>query len=354
MSPLLVVAAPSSTRRESRRTCRRRRRCPRCSGTRSRARRAPRAASGVAVAPSRRPLPTWPRSRRRSSRCGRRRRRASRRGSWPRARQRRRARGRACGGRGRRSRRTRRRRAIATRHPERSPSRRSSRAMIRTLEPGTIAVYEARADEWRDRRPARFLGPGAAVVRGDGATTGACACRPRVRRRVRTSRSLGSPGRSRSTPRGDARSSRPSRRRDAARVQADLEALPFRRGALGGAWARASPTSTCPRALPSRCAELHRAPPSTAPCVCRARRRRWRAPGTTTSSPGRFFAHWQPRRLATCRRGAGFDVDECALAEPRRDGRSWIDRRRRDRARLRPGTLARHRRLRDARCSCAA
>ncbi len=46
---------------------------------------------------------------------------------------------------------------------------------------------------------------------------------------------------------------------DAWPVQADLEALPFRRGALGAAWARASYLHLRPERLPLALADLHHA-----------------------------------------------------------------------------------------------
>ena len=172
-------------------------------------------------------------------------------------RERRRARDRACGPRGRRSRRRRRRQSRLLRRADRRAGSLDasvpSRAMIRPVERADDRTStRTSAAEWRGRRPPRFVErrgrasrPRSRPVRvradlGCGAGLHLADAR-RARRRARRRR-------------GDARTSpaRPLPTRWC--VRADLEALPFRAGALGGAWARASYLHVPARPAPARAA----------------------------------------------------------------------------------------------------
>ena len=95
-------------------------------------------------------------------------------------------------------------------------------------------------------------------------------------------------------------------------VQADLEALPFRRGALGGAWARASYLHLPRVRLPAALAELHRALAVDAPATLTMHRGDAEGLLADDDFPGRFFAGWQPDALADVLVGAGFRVDDLA------------------------------------------
>ena len=119
----------------------------------------------------------------------------------------------------------------------------------------TIAVYEARAEEWRDSRDARFLDRAERLAAAvpDGMVTADLGC----------GAGLHLPHLPRPTVALDAASAMVALAREAAPdvpgVRGDLEALPFRRGALGGAWARASYLHIPRRRLPWALMELHQA-----------------------------------------------------------------------------------------------
>jgi TDG/mug DNA glycosylase family protein len=87
-----------------------------------------------------------------------------------------------------------------------------------------------------------------------------------------------------------------------ARVQADVEALPLRRGGLGGVWANQC-YQHVPRArLPLALARLH-----DALCVGAPVRLSLAVP-TADDFPGRLFEEWSPEDLARVVEGAGFTV----------------------------------------------
>ncbi len=184
--------------------------------------------------------------------------------------------------------------------------------MIRPVEPGTIQVYEARAREWRDRRPARFLGRARAFAATvpDGATRADLGCGAGLHLAH-----LGRP-----VVALDAAAAMLQLAHESAPhallVQADLEALPFRRGALGGAWARASYLHVPAVRLPWALRELHLATPVGAPIALTMLAGDGEGPWPDDEFAGRFFARWQPDPLRDVLVGAGFDVHECGLAEP--------------------------------------
>ncbi|MEX2100248.1 MAG: mismatch-specific DNA-glycosylase, partial [Acidimicrobiia bacterium] len=102
-------------------------------------------------------------------------------------------------------------------------------------------------------------------------------------------------------------------------VQADLEALPFRRGGLGGAWARASYLHIPRRRLPCALMQLHQALAVGAPAHLTMLHGDDEGPFPDDDFPGRFFARWQPDALCDVLVGAGFDVVDTIA-----DDAGWI------------------------------
>ncbi|MGH9039396.1 MAG: methyltransferase domain-containing protein, partial [Acidimicrobiia bacterium] len=110
-------------------------------------------------------------------------------------------------------------------------------------------------------------------------------------------------------------------------VQADLEALPFRDGSLGGAWARNAYVHVAKVRLPLALGHLHRALALEAPVEITALIGDDEGPfpdddfvvgdtpgpglvgDTAVPGSGRFFARWPPERFAEVVAGAGFDVE---------------------------------------------
>jgi double-stranded uracil-DNA glycosylase len=190
----------------------------------------------------------------------------------------------------------------------------------------TIAAYEREARSWRDHRPARFLDrvdafnavvPSGAVVADLGC--GAGLHLPFLRHRE-------PPG---VPPVGlvalDAALAMlglvPEASPDAMRVSADLARLPFRRGALDAAWARASYLHLPRTSLPWALAELHHALDVGA--VAHLTMLAGDTEGTWADDriPGRLFARWQPAELRDRLVGAGFDVVELVVD---RDEGDWL------------------------------
>jgi len=114
-----------------------------------------------------------------------------------------------------------------------------------------------------------------------------------------------------------ARSEAPS----AACVQGDLEALPFRRGSLGGAWAKASYLHIPPERLPLALADLHDALAVGAPIHVTvqtgSRPAQW-----SDEFQGRYFAAWDPVAIADVVTGAGFGVD--AVEQSSGERAEWV------------------------------
>lgn len=94
----------------------------------------------------------------------------------------------------------------------------------------------------------------------------------------------------------------------ALRVRGDLQALPFARGALAGAWASKSYVHVPERELPLALAELHAALEPGAPLDLHLF---GKAPGESVGDafPGRRFAFWERERLRDVVLGAGFAVE---------------------------------------------
>jgi TDG/mug DNA glycosylase family protein len=96
----------------------------------------------------------------------------------------------------------------------------------------------------------------------------------------------------------------------AARVVADLEALPFRRGVLGAGWARAAYLHVPPDHLPLALADLHRALVVGAPLYATLTRGDgWAVRADDDEFPGRSFSGWETDPLRAVLTGAGFDVE---------------------------------------------
>lgn len=95
-------------------------------------------------------------------------------------------------------------------------------------------------------------------------------------------------------------------------VQGDLHAIPFRRGALGGAWARNSYVHLAAADVPLALADLHRALRVGAPAELTffGGQGEGRDLFAGDDFPGRFFSTWSAGRLGDAFIGAGFAIDE--------------------------------------------
>jgi TDG/mug DNA glycosylase family protein len=93
-------------------------------------------------------------------------------------------------------------------------------------------------------------------------------------------------------------------------LQADLEALPFRRAALGGAWARKSYLHLPRASLPCALADLQRTLAVDAPFdISVMAGNDTEGPWPDDDIPGRFFARWDASALVDVIEGAGFGVE---------------------------------------------
>jgi TDG/mug DNA glycosylase family protein len=97
---------------------------------------------------------------------------------------------------------------------------------------------------------------------------------------------------------------------DAPCVQADLEALPFRPGALGGAWSRNAYVHIPRARLPIALAQLQRALVPGAPLAMTMIEGEHEGGLADDDFPGRFFALWATDDLESVVTGAGFTVDD--------------------------------------------
>jgi TDG/mug DNA glycosylase family protein len=97
----------------------------------------------------------------------------------------------------------------------------------------------------------------------------------------------------------------------ALRVQADLEALPFRYGALATAWARNSYVHLPRTSVPAALADLHRALAVGAHAMVLVflGSREGRNIFKRNDFPDRFFSQWNLDQLLDVYTGAGFDID---------------------------------------------
>jgi double-stranded uracil-DNA glycosylase len=205
------------------------------------------------------------------------------------------------------------------------------------VERDTVAVYEARAEEWRDRRRPRFLDAARALAAATppGAASIDLGC----------GAGLHLPYLSQPVVALDAAHAMVRLAREASPgawpLQADLEALPFRRGALGAGWARASYLHVRNERLPFALADLHRALAVGAPVHLVLHAGETSGPLDDDDFPGRWFAAWTVEALVDVLVGAGFHVEHCAVGD---DDPFWIEARV-TRARTLPDTVGPRMRL---------
>jgi TDG/mug DNA glycosylase family protein len=105
----------------------------------------------------------------------------------------------------------------------------------------------------------------------------------------------------------------------AARVLADLESLPFRRGALGGTWAHKCYMHIPAVRVPLALADLQRCMQVGGALHVHLTSDRL-GPDPDDPFAGRHFDYWPLERLVDVVIGAGFTIDET-----RDDGEEWID-----------------------------
>jgi TDG/mug DNA glycosylase family protein len=98
-------------------------------------------------------------------------------------------------------------------------------------------------------------------------------------------------------------------------VQADLEALPFRPGALGGAWSRNSYVHIPRARLPIALTQLQRTLAPGAPLAMTMIAGDHEGGLAGDDFPGRFFALWDPDHLGQVVEGAGFTLDDCSVVK---------------------------------------
>ncbi len=171
----------------------------------------------------------------------------------------------------------------------------------------TVEIYEARSGDYEARRTPRFLpqaqafaargGPGPVVDLGSGPGWYTAALGEQVvaldaaRAMLHRTRAVAS---------------------TAHPVQADLAALPFRRGALGGAWARNTYVHLRSVDVPAALADLHAALRLDAPVELTFFGGDVEGRGVFPDDdlPGRWFSTWSPDRLRDVVHGAGFALDE--------------------------------------------
>lgn len=97
-------------------------------------------------------------------------------------------------------------------------------------------------------------------------------------------------------------------------VQADLEALPFGRQCVGGAWANMSYLHIPSRRLPLALADLHRVLVPGAPIDVQVLHGDYEGSDLPDDDVGgRFFAAWKPDALLDVFAGAGFEVLACQV-----------------------------------------
>ena len=182
----------------------------------------------------------------------------------------------------------------------------------------TVAVYEERAREWRDARAARYLDR--AELLSHAVTPGA------VVADLGCGAGLHLPYLPRPALALDAALAMVRLARDAGPdvpgVQADLEALPLRRGALGGAWARASYLHVARDRLPWALMELHHALALGAPAHLTMMAGDGEGPFPDDDFAGRFFARWQASDLCDLLTGAGLEVVDLVEGDGTRN--DWI------------------------------
>ncbi|HYF45999.1 MAG TPA: uracil-DNA glycosylase family protein, partial [Acidimicrobiales bacterium] len=179
----------------------------------------------------------------------------------------------------------------------------------RTEDP-TRAVYEARADDWaRQRGPRHVERAEALAARAAEGVLADLGCGPGWHLPHLGPRALAVDG-------AQAMLRLVPQRAPAPRVQADLAALPFRRGGLGGAWAAKSYVHLRRSDVPLALADLHRSLTVDGPVDLTffggdAEHHAFE----TDDFAGRRFSLWPERMLSDVLVGAGFHVDELVVEE---------------------------------------
>jgi TDG/mug DNA glycosylase family protein len=105
----------------------------------------------------------------------------------------------------------------------------------------------------------------------------------------------------------------PDRAPHALCIRADLEDLPFCRGALAGAWANLSYQHLPKVRLPLALAQLQHAVGVGGPVEVTVIEGEGEGPFPDDDFPGRFFARWSAEDLRRVFAGAGFDVESILL-----------------------------------------
>src|SRR5262249_35593594 len=180
------------------------------------------------------------------------------------------------------------------------------------MDAGTVAIYEEGATRWAAARPAMLredavefaAGLPAGVVRAD------LGCGP-----GKYTGDLGTP-----VVAFDAAHSMLTLARGSApqawAVQGDLEHLPFRTGALGGGWARASYLHVPRPRLPLALADLQRATAVGAPGTVTMKRGDYEGGALRGDDfPGGFCACWEPEPLVEVFEGAGFTITDRRISD---------------------------------------
>ena len=178
----------------------------------------------------------------------------------------------------------------------------------------TVSVYETNVDEWIEhRRRARPPSIDTFVARVPSGVRADAGCGPGWH-----SAELGEP-----VVAFDASPAMAAQVRtfapDAWPVVADLEHLPFRPGALAGAWAHRSYMHIASKQLPMALAELHRSIRPHGAIHLQVTSDRQQATADDRF-PNRHFSWWRADHLRDVVEGAGFELD--ALVD---DGEEWID-----------------------------
>lgn len=185
----------------------------------------------------------------------------------------------------------------------------------------TLTVYEAQADRWRaereppDRAPAQAFGERVDAAREAGAAAPGLAppdgpvadlgCGPGW-----FTADLGRPAVALDYAAAMV-DLVPEFAPEALRVQASIDALPFRRNALGGAYANKSYVHVAQSAVPLALADLHVALAVGAPFELLVFEGDVElAPNDNDDFPGREFSKWPEERLVDVVTGAGFTIEE--------------------------------------------
>jgi TDG/mug DNA glycosylase family protein len=179
------------------------------------------------------------------------------------------------------------------------------------VDPQTRAIYEASAATWVARRSARNLDLAEALAARSTGPSVDLGCGPGWH-----STALRSPVVALDAARSMLEQVANHAPR-ALRVQADLLALPFRRQALGAAWAHHSYVHLARHDVPLALADLHRSLRLGAAITLRvfvgAGEGRDLYEGD--DFPGRFFSRWEPPRMLDVVIGAGFAIENDQQAD---------------------------------------